>query len=564
MMIVLKTKNKIRLLTALLALLFFALYLSTIINKSATFDEPIIIASGNYYLTHYNNRINAENPPFLKSLLALPTMFINITSAKTNPNLFYTCNPNLSFKYGSNFLYSNNYNIILLLSRSINIIITILFAFSIYLSIKYLLKDRILSLLCVILFLIQPNIIANGRLATLDIGVAMLMFGSSILLYKYYHSLHKKWLIYTGVILALALLSKYTAILLIPIILIQVLILFLINKEKRVRNTLLILFILCIISSITICLFYFNSNYKLLLFNRPFNSSLINTVLNNVITSKIPILLPTDYLKGLDIVSTINSTGYSTVFWGNFYKEAVNVWYYYIVVMLVKIPIPILIFTIFGSICILIKHYRNKHLFFFLVPPIIIFICFSFFTDRQLGIRYILPIFPYIIIATAYGINVLNNYKYKFAKYASYLFILWIIFESFSVYPNYLTYFNQFVGGSKNGYKYFADSNLDWGQDLPSVKKWLKKENNPKIYFFYFGPVSPELYNIEQSNNPEYILISASSLYTLKSNNSLFKYLFKSQPEYIINNSILVYPRIRILEYNYNLNKKLGKSLLNK
>ena len=563
MMIVLKTKNKIKLFTALLALLFFALYFSTILNKSATFDEPIIIASGNYYLTHYNNRINAENPPFLKSLLALPTLVMNITSPKTNPDLFYTYNPNLSFKYGSNFLYSNNYNIILLISRSINIIITILFALSIYLSINYLLKDRILSLLCVVLFLIQPNIIANGRLATLDIGVAMLMFGSSMLLYKYYHSRQKRWLIYTGVILGLALLSKYTAILLIPIILIQVLILFLINKEKRVRNTLLILLTLFIISSITICLFYFNSNYKLLLFNRPFNSSLINTVFNNVITSKIPILLPTNYLKGLDIVSSINSAGYSTVFWGNFYKETVNIWYYYIVVMLVKIPIPILIFTIIGSICILVKHYRNKDLFFFLVPPVIIFICFSFFTDRQLGIRYILPIFPYIIIATAYGINVLNNYRYKFAKYVSYLFVLWIIFESFSVYPNYLTYFNQFVGGSKNGYKYFADSNLDWGQDLPSVKKWLKKENNPKIYFFYFGPVSPELYNIEQSNNPEYILISASSLYTLKSNNNLFKYLFESQPEYIINNSILVYPRIRILEYNYSINKMFGKSFLN-
>jgi hypothetical protein len=549
-------KFKYKILFTLLSIMFFALYVSTIINKSATYDEPIIIASGNYYLTHYDNSVNAENPPFLKSLLALPTLLMNIKEPQTKPGLFFTYNPNLSFNYGKEFIFSNNYSTILFLARSVNIMITILFALSIYLTIKLLLKDRILAFLGFILFLLMPNIIANGRLATLDTGVAMLMFTSTMLLYQYYLSRKRKWLLYAGVILGLALVSKYTALLLVPILLTQVLILFFISKEKRIRNTVIVLLTLFAVSSIIVCLFYFNSNYNLLLFDRTFNSSLLNAVLKNPIISKIPILLPYDYIKGFDIVSFINSAGFPSVFWGKFYRPGINIWYYYIVIMLVKIPIPILLLTLFGSFCIIKKHYKNKLLYFFLIPPIIILACFSFFTDRQLGIRYILFVFPYIIIASIYAIKIFIVYKSKLAINICYLFLLWIMFESFYIYPNYLTYFNQFIGGSANGHKRFADSNLDWGQDLPAVKKWLTGKNNPKISLIYFGPTNPALYDIKQSNTPEYILISVSALYTLKYNNIFYKLLFERKPIDIINNSILVYPGKYITEYQYNLNKK--------
>jgi hypothetical protein len=33
------------------------------------------------------------------------------------------------------------------------------------------------------------------------------------------------------------------------------------------------------------------------------------------------------------------------------------------------------------------------------------------------------------------------------------------------MHPHYLAYFNEIIGGPRNGYKYLIDSNLDWGQD---------------------------------------------------------------------------------------------------
>ena len=39
--------------------------------------------------------------------------------------------------------------------------------------------------------------------------------------------------------------------------------------------------------------------------------------------------------------------------------------------------------------------------------------------------------------------------------------------------PHYLSYFNRLSGGPETGYHYLADSNIDWGQDLPALRKTL-------------------------------------------------------------------------------------------
>ena len=59
----------------------------------------------------------------------------------------------------------------------------------------------------------------------------------------------------------------------------------------------------------------------------------------------------------------------------------------------------------------------------------------------------------------------------------------WYIFSSVSIYPDYLAYFNEFVGGSNNGYKYLDDSNIDWGYDLKRLAEYQNKEPDLKVAF---------------------------------------------------------------------------------
>jgi hypothetical protein len=65
--------------------------------------------------------------------------------------------------------------------------------------------------------------------------------------------------------------------------------------------------------------------------------------------------------------------------------------------------------------------------------------------------------------------------------------VVWLIWCSVSIYPHHISYVNEFIG-MENGYKHFAGSNIDFGQDLYYLIDYFRANNitNPKIS--YFGP----------------------------------------------------------------------------
>jgi hypothetical protein len=75
-----------------------------------------------------------------------------------------------------------------------------------------------------------------------------------------------------------------------------------------------------------------------------------------------------------------------------------------------------------------------------------------------------------------------------------------------AAWPHYLAYFNEFAGGSANGYRYLVDSNLDWGQDLKGLKAFMDRRGIDRIYLSYFGSDSPDRYGIAYDWLPSYEL----------------------------------------------------------
>jgi hypothetical protein len=62
-------------------------------------------------------------------------------------------------------------------------------------------------------------------------------------------------------------------------------------------------------------------------------------------------------------------------------------------------------------------------------------------------------------------------------------------------FPNYLAYFNVIAGGPAHGFRHLVDSSLDWGQDLPAVKRYLDQHKlTGPVYLSYFGNASPDYY----------------------------------------------------------------------
>jgi hypothetical protein len=76
--------------------------------------------------------------------------------------------------------------------------------------------------------------------------------------------------------------------------------------------------------------------------------------------------------------------------------------------------------------------------------------------------------------------------------------------SSWNAAPRQLAYFNELAGGPTGGLRYAADSNLDWGQDLPLLKAYTDREGLGIVYLSYFGTDRPEAHGIRYHYLPGY------------------------------------------------------------
>ncbi|HEY6357390.1 MAG TPA: hypothetical protein VIX35_04050, partial [Vicinamibacterales bacterium] len=86
------------------------------------------------------------------------------------------------------------------------------------------------------------------------------------------------------------------------------------------------------------------------------------------------------------------------------------------------------------------------------------------------------------------------------------LTVAWGAASSFWVFPHYLAYFNESIGGPSHGYRYLVDSNLDWGQELKDLKRFMDEHHIAKVYLSYFGTDTPDRYGIVYAALPSYDL----------------------------------------------------------
>ena len=124
-----------------------------------------------------------------------------------------------------------------------------------------------------------------------------------------------------------------------------------------------------------------------------------------------------------------------------------------------------------------------------------------------------------------------------------------------------MAYFNESVGGTKNGYKYAVDSNLDWGQDLARLNMWLEQNNISKIYVEYFGGTDAQYVlgdkfqpwqgnrNSSELKSGDWLAVSATFLQGGRGKPALgykdptgyYDWLNNLQPKAVIGYSIFVY-----------------------
>ena len=197
----------------------------------------------------------------------------------------------------------------------------------------------------------------------------------------------------------------------------------------------------------------------------------------------IPIPLPLAYVKALGTGMIINETGrghYPIYLFGKLSER--GWWYYFPAAIFLKYPLS-LFFMIFISILLGInrKKIGSGNDTDLLVPIIIIFSFFTFFTTCQIGIRYLLPILPFLYVFVGKIAAYEPGKRALPYRGSIYVLLAWYIASSLSYYPHYISYFNELIGDRINMYKYLADSNVDWGQDQYYLEEYIKKNKDKNI-----------------------------------------------------------------------------------
>ena len=104
----------------------------------------------------------------------------------------------------------------------------------------------------------------------------------------------------------------------------------------------------------------------------------------------------------------------------------------------------------------------------------------------QLGIRYILPAFPFVFLLLSQVAEWVAPVRRSLLGAGSWLWIL-AYAASARFQPHHLGYFNEFSGGPPAGWLHLSDSNIDWGQDLNGLRDWLDEHPVLNLQLAYFG-----------------------------------------------------------------------------
>jgi hypothetical protein len=489
---------------------------SIIAVASAWHDSPIVdedphIGAGYSYVAGQTYEFNPEHPPLAKDFAGLALTLLHI-----NPKILpaYETSVNDQWNFGRALIYHSGVDPITLIHLA-KLPLILFFIFSgwlVYAWTRRTYGPRS-ALLAVFLFAFCPTVIAHSRFVTTDVPALFGVLLASYFFLKYLNHQNKTNFWLATVSFGIALLTKFSTILLVPYFLLLAIVWawsqhheFFKLAGRLVTKSLLIMALgfVVIVGPI----------YQLHITNYPpaqqkkdatfiLNNYSLPLVSNSVIwASDKPILRAyAQYGLGLAMTYQRAEGGNRTYFLGQFSSNSFKT--YFPIVYALKEPIPFLILLL-CSIWLGWRSWRNKrepfknkirdHFpAFAMLLWILIYIGASINANLNIGIRHLLPIYGFIFILVAGQIEPLFEIK-KWFKVFVFILLGWYAIEFVSVYPYYLTYFNELVGGPAGGHNYVVDSNLDWGQDLWRLGDFVKTNHIQKIYLDYFGWAEQSFY----------------------------------------------------------------------
>lgn len=527
----------------LACVVFWLIAVFAIRDKSTTFDETAYLAAGISHLQHDDHRLAVGNGPFPYLWQSLP---LSAGGTKANFPLEYLDTEELRTPYqaGWQLLYKweNDPFQLLTMARAMTGLLG-----AALLAVVYFWSRSIWGLwgggVTLLLGLFCPTLLAHSGLAASDIAAALFF---TVSLWGWWSLLQRGSVMgVAGFCLGMALLltTKLSGILMLPVMAITLALHLAKRRSSGWREARCVVLRMAVVSLLALGTWYFavwaqfGFRYSMVPEGRLHPSEPwlswesikpeSETLAAFVDVAREKKLFPEAYIwaytwiySELDERSAYFRGDYRLTGWRGFFPIS----------FLIKTPPATLVLLALAGFLLLRTCLRKPESAgmwdaLFAVSPLLVFIGVYFLTSIKspinIGQRHLLPIYPSLYIcAGILGLWMERHWKhlrdpsarksYIGAAVAAVL-LVFLAADTLRSYPNYLAYFSPVIGGSKNGWRWLVDSSLDWGQELPELRRVLARTQIKDsqtgaplepIYLSYFGTGFPAFYGILANSLP--------------------------------------------------------------
>ena len=476
-------------------------------RHSPTFNEPAHLVAGISNWQFGRFELYRVNPPLVRMVAALPVL---AAGAETDWHRFYE-KPGARpiFHMGQDFVAANG-------ERSLWLVTIARWAcipFSLlggYVCFRWACEilGYVCGLLALTLWCFSPNIMAHGQLITPDCAAAAMGVTAAYFFWHWLKSPTWGRALSAGFVLGLTELTKMTWIIL--FVLYPLLWLCYRSSERSERSgggSCKQAVQLAVVLSVA--LYVLNLGYGFRgTFTKLGDYEFVSKTLkdpgipryesgNRFVDSwlgVIPVPVPRNYLLGLDLQRRdFESFGRPSYLRGQFCDR--GWWYYYLYAAAIKAPLGTWLLAILALICRPARSAlcTRRDYAALLLPPLAVLVLTSSQTAFSHHFRYALPAFPFAFIAISrVGLTMTllrNKMKIVILVLAA---LAWSVGSSLCIYPHSLSYFNELVGGPRHGHMHLINSNIDWGQDLLYLRRWLEEHPEARpLSLAYYGSFDP-------------------------------------------------------------------------
>ncbi len=440
------------LLLCVFAAIFLTLNVYSYTQKSATWDEPIHLATGYAALIRHDYRVDPEHPPFLRMWAALPLLAIkNIKLDTTAIDQSNSSQWTSDFVgYCRRFLYTeNDADRLLYAGRFMIALLGVLLGVLLFCWAREWLGFWAAAI-ALIFYTLEPNIAAHSSLVTTDLGVTSFMFGAVYFLWRTCRRYSVPNVIALTVFFTLAIVSKFSALILGPIVALLFAFVVLVGRSLKLSTALRLMGLLALVSFCAIWALYglryapsASSSWLFRLHDDPFALDRTPELARIVSWIDGRHLLPNVFTEGF-LLGQAKAQVRSGFLAGDYSRN--GWWYYFPFAFLIKTPVALL-GTFFVGLILCIKQWSRwgRDTGVFIVLPAVVYMLPAMNSHLNIGLRHILPVYPFVLLlAVAAANHLLMKGRNGRIALAAVLLILGLEFAR--SYPNHLTFFNALVG----------------------------------------------------------------------------------------------------------------------